>query len=38
MAAENDPKDLIKKYVADLHSLEERGQKAISRQVDQLKD
>lgn len=38
MAAENDPKDLIKKYVADLHSLEEHGQKAMSRQVDQLKD
>ena len=38
MAAEQDPKDLIKKYVADLHSLVEHGHKSVSRQVDQLKD
>ncbi|HEX3246486.1 MAG TPA: hypothetical protein VHX16_13850 [Chloroflexota bacterium] len=38
MAAEHDPKELIKKYVADLHSLVEHGHKAVSRQVDQLKD
>ncbi|MFN0073382.1 MAG: hypothetical protein ACKVVP_18020 [Chloroflexota bacterium] len=37
MATETDPKELLQKYVADLHSLLEHGRKAISRQADQLK-
>jgi hypothetical protein len=38
MAAENDPRELITKYVADLHSLLEHGHKAIKRQRENLKD
>jgi len=38
MAAEDDTKDLISKYLADMHSLESHGHSAISRQVSQLKD
>lgn len=38
MAAENDPKELIKKYLADLHALEEHGHKAIKSQRENLKD
>jgi hypothetical protein len=38
MAAQNDPKELVKKYLADLHSLAEHGHKAIKRQRENLKD
>jgi hypothetical protein len=38
MAAENNPRELVVKYVADLHSLLEHGHKAIKRQRENLKD
>jgi hypothetical protein len=38
MAAEDNTRELVKKYVADMHSLLEHGHKAIKRQRGNLKD
>jgi hypothetical protein len=38
MAAESNPRELVNKYLADLHSLAEHGHKAIKRQRENLKD